>query len=269
MAHPRIVFLMYHELELPDRPLCQSEAGYVRYILFAHDFLAQMERLKLAKWRGVSVTSALRFQDAHSVAITFDDGCETDLLTAVPILQKLHFRATFYVTAGFLGRRGYMSPAQLRELSSLGFEIGCHSMSHAYLSDLDDVGLYREIVEAKLQLEQTVGKPVEHFSCPGGRYSRRVVQIVRDAGYRSMATSQAYANSPSTNSFELGRIPVKRDTTLNMFDQLYRGHALWKVSLQNAAYDSAKRILGNSFYDRVRSLILHRRKSANTSSTSH
>ena len=158
MAHPRIVFLMYHELELPDRPLCQSEAGYVRYILFAHDFLAQMERLKLANWRGVSVTSALRFQDAHSVAITFDDGCETDLLTAVPILQKLHFRATFYVTAGFLGRRGYMSPAQLRELSSLGFEIGCHSMSHAYLSDLDDVGLYREIVEAKLQLEQTVGK---------------------------------------------------------------------------------------------------------------
>ena len=91
MAHPRIVFLMYHELELPDRPLCQSEAGYVRYILFAHDFLAQMEGLKLANWRGVSVTSALRFQDAHSVAITFDDGCETDLLTAVPILQKLHF----------------------------------------------------------------------------------------------------------------------------------------------------------------------------------
>ena len=60
MAQPRTVFLMYHELELPDRPLCQSEAGYVRYILFAHDFLAQMERLKLANWRGVSVTSAPR-----------------------------------------------------------------------------------------------------------------------------------------------------------------------------------------------------------------
>jgi len=269
MVHPRTVFLMYHELELPGRPLCQSEPGYVRYILLAHDFLAQMERLKLANWRGVSVTSALRFQDTHSVALTFDDGCETDLLTAAPILHKLRFGATFYVTAGFLGRRGYMSPAQLRELSNLGFEIGCHSMTHAYLSDLDDAGLYREVVEAKLQLEQTVGKPVEHFSCPGGRYSRRVVEIVRDAGYRSMATSLANGNSPSTDSFELGRIPVMRETTLHAFEQLYRGQALWKVSLQNAARDSAKRLLGNSFYDRVRSLILHRRKSANTSSTSH
>jgi len=268
MAPPRIVFLMYHELELPGRPLCQSEPGYVRYILLAHDFQAQMERLKLANWRGVSVTSALRFQDTHNVAITFDDGCETDLLTAAPILHKLRFGATFYVTAGFVGRRGYMSPAQLRELSSLGFEIGCHSMSHAYLGDLDDAGLYREIVEAKLLLEQTLGKPIEHFSCPGGRYSRRVIEVVRDAGYHSMATSQAYANSPSTNSFELGRIPVMRETTLSAFEQLYRGHALWKVSLQNTARDGAKRLLGNSFYDRVRSLILHRRKSANTSSTS-
>ena len=27
------VFLMYHEIELADRPLSQSEAGYVRYVI--------------------------------------------------------------------------------------------------------------------------------------------------------------------------------------------------------------------------------------------
>jgi peptidoglycan/xylan/chitin deacetylase (PgdA/CDA1 family) len=261
MAQPGTVFLMYHELELPERPLCQSEAGYVRYILFALDFLAQMERLKMADWHGVSVTSALQFQDTRRVAITFDDGCESDLLTAAPILRKLDFGATFYVTAGFLGRRGYMSPAQLRELSNLGFEIGCHSMTHAYLSDLDDAGLHREIIDAKLQLEQLTGKPVEHFSCPGGRYNRRVVQIARDAGYRSMATSRSYANSPSTDPFELGRIPVMRETTLNAFEKLYRGDGLRRVAMQNAVRDGAKRLLGNAFYDLIRSFALHRGKS--------
>jgi peptidoglycan/xylan/chitin deacetylase (PgdA/CDA1 family) len=262
MAQPRTVFLMYHELELPDRPLCQSEPGYVRYILFAQDFLAQMEHLKMANWRGVSVTSALGFRDTQSVAITFDDGCESDLLTAAPILRKLDFGATFYVTVGFLGRRGYMSPAQLRELSDLGFEIGCHSMTHAHLNDLDDAGLHREIIDAKLQLEQITGKLVEHFSCPGGRYNHRVVQIARDAGYRSMATSRSYANSPSTDAFELGRIPVMRETTLNAFEKLYRGDALWRVATQNAVRDGAKRLLGNSFYDRIRSFMLHRKSSA-------
>ena len=260
MDQPRTVFLMYHELELPDRPLCQSEPGYVRYIVFAQDFLAQMERLRIANWRGVSVTSALAFQDTQSVAITFDDGCESDLLTAAPILRKLHFGATFYVTADFLGRRGYMSPAQLRELSNLGFEIGCHSMTHSYLSDLDDGGLNREIGDAKLQLEQITGKPIAHFSCPGGRYNRRVVEIVREAGYRSMATSRAYANSPSTDPFALGRIPVMREATLNSFEELFRGDALWKISMQNAVRNGAKRLLGNSFYDRVRSFVLHRNK---------
>jgi hypothetical protein len=33
-----VVFLMYHELESPGRPLCQSEAEYVRYIVRTSDF---------------------------------------------------------------------------------------------------------------------------------------------------------------------------------------------------------------------------------------
>jgi hypothetical protein len=33
MASRGIVFLMYHELELPGRALAQQEPGYVRYIL--------------------------------------------------------------------------------------------------------------------------------------------------------------------------------------------------------------------------------------------
>src|SRR5207245_10374151 len=145
--------------------------------------------------------------------------------------------------------------------SNLGFEIGCHSMTHAYLSDLDDAELHREIIEAKLRLERITCKPVEHFSCPGGRYNRRVVEMVRDAGYRSMATSRAYANSPSTDAFELGRIPIMRETPVTTFEELYRGDALWKVSMQHAVRNSAKRLLGNSVYDRLRSFVLHRNKS--------
>ena len=42
MAPSRIVFLMYHELELPGRKLVQSEPGYVRYILPIETFRSQM-----------------------------------------------------------------------------------------------------------------------------------------------------------------------------------------------------------------------------------
>ena len=79
MSASRIVFLMYHELELAGRKLCQSEPGYVRYILPLEVFREQMEWLKQSGLRGLNVTEALRFPAEPSVCITFDDGCETDL----------------------------------------------------------------------------------------------------------------------------------------------------------------------------------------------
>ena len=136
MNESATVFLMYHELEEPGRPLCHTEPGYVRYVLPCLEFRAQMSLIKTKGWRGVSVSEALNCLP-ECVAITFDDGCETDLIYAAPVLQELVFGATFYITTAFIGRRGYLNQSQVRELRRMGFEIGCHSMTHAYLTDLD------------------------------------------------------------------------------------------------------------------------------------
>ncbi len=157
MAASRIVFLMYHELELAGRKLCQSEPGYVRYILPLDTFRSQMAWMKKSGWRGLNVSEALRYPAEPSVCITFDDGCETDLIAAAPVLREFGFNATFYLTAGFLGTPGYLNASQVRDLDAQGFQIGCHSMTHPYLSDLTEPELKREVVDAKLQIEQIVG----------------------------------------------------------------------------------------------------------------
>jgi len=254
----RTVFLMYHELEIAGRSFCHSEPGYVRYVISASDFRAQMELLRNSGWQGLSVSEALKFSLSPTVAITFDDGCETDLLIAVPILREQGFGATFYVTVGFLGRPGYLTAAQLREITNSGFEIGCHSLSHSYITDLDQAGLNREIVEARHELEQILGEPVKHFSCPGGRYNQRILNTARLAGYCTVATSRACANSTSTNQFALGRVAVMRGTDLQKFEALCCGRGLWQLRIRDAFRQTAKRLLGNSTYDHVRSLILRR-----------
>lgn len=254
-----IVYLMYHELEIPGRPLCQTEAGYVRYILSAENFRLQMQSLKDSGRRGVSVGEALTFPAPPSVTITFDDGCETDLLIAAPILKEFGFGATFYITSGLVGTRGYLSGKQVCELGGMGFEIGCHSMTHAYLPDLDDVLLHEEIAGAKTKLEQFLGRPIEHFSCPGGRYDQRVKDVARAAGYRTVATSRIHANSKSTDPFALGRVAMMRDTKLKAFSSLCDGSGLWQLAMRDSIRQGAKRILGNSFYDRVRARALRDR----------
>jgi len=256
----RIVFLMYHELELPGRALCQSAPGYTRYILKARNFRAQLAWLKDAGWRGFSVSTALDFPAQPGVAITFDDGCETDLITVAPLLKEFGFEATFYVTSGLLGTPGYLSPQQLQELSRLGFEIGCHSMTHAYLSDLSESALHREIMQAKEHLEQILSKPIGHFSCPGGRYNQRAIETAQRAGYRTLATSRRHANSRRTPRFELGRVAIMRDTAINTFERICRGEGLRRLQLIDLMRTGAKWMLGNSSYDTFRTIFLGRNK---------
>lgn len=262
MHERRIVFLMYHELEQPGRTLCQSQPGYVRYVLQAAGFRMQMALLKSQGWRGVSVSEAMLFSGNKTVAITFDDGSETDLICAVPVLRQLGFGATFYITNSWLGKRGHLSPAQIRELCALGFEVGCHSMTHAYLTDLDEGGLHREVVEAKSQLEQIIGRPVEHFSCPGGRFDRRVARVAAQAGYRTVVTSQIKANSKSTDRFALGRIAMMRSTSLPKFQELCSGRGLWRSRVSLQLREAGKKLLGNSMYDRIRNALLRNDRSA-------
>lgn len=256
MARASIVFLMYHELELPGRPLCQSDPGYVRYILPQQSFASQMSWLIQNDWRGLSVGEALDYPSGKSVAITFDDGCETDLITAAPILKENGLHATFYVTAGLVGNSGYMSPAQLRQLRALGFEIGCHSMTHAYLDDLDRTALCRELFDARKRLEDMIGGTIEHFSCPGGRYDDRTSDLAREAGYRSLATSRSHANSPSTDPYLLGRVAVLRETKEVTFGLICTAEALWRMRLGESLRGAAKRAMGNALYDRLRTLVL-------------
>jgi peptidoglycan/xylan/chitin deacetylase (PgdA/CDA1 family) len=251
-----IVYLMYHELELPGRPMCQDDPGYVRYIVNASDFAAQMHALKDAEWHGMGVSQALSDPLHPGVVISFDDGCETDLITAAPLLRQLNFDATFYITVKFLGNRGYLSRGQLRQLSDLGLEVGSHTMTHPYLTDLGDRELSRELADSKHELENITGRPVEHLSCPGGRWNQRVATRAREIGYRSVATSKASPNSVGTNLFDLGRVSIMRGTSLATFKTITKGHGLWVIRVQESARASVRQLLGNTVYDRIRARML-------------
>jgi peptidoglycan/xylan/chitin deacetylase (PgdA/CDA1 family) len=250
---------MYHELEITGRAVRLSEPGYLRYVVHSPEFRRQMELLKSTGWRGVSVSEAICTFSGKTVAITFDDGCETDLLLAAPVLREFGFGATFYITTGWSGQPGFLSEPQIRELSSLGFEIGCHSMNHFYFTELDDTELRREIVTSKTALESLISKPVEHLSCPGGRFDRRVAQFAREAGYRTVATSEMRANTARTDLFALGRVAILRSTSLPQFWRVCEARGLWQSRFAVSLRAAVQTILGNSTYDRLRGSLLRMR----------
>jgi peptidoglycan/xylan/chitin deacetylase (PgdA/CDA1 family) len=130
------------------------------------------------------------------VGVTFDDGYEDFLDTAVPILEKLGFSATVYVVAGMLGSENnwehdggprpklrLFGADGVREVSERGMEVGSHSVTHPRLSGLESETLIHEVGDSRQILSQILGAPVEGFSYPYGAVDGPAVKAARKAGY--------------------------------------------------------------------------------------
>ncbi len=256
MSAQGTTYLMYHELRCAGRDTCRPESGYTRYVVAQEEFSRQLAWLKQEGIAGRSVGSALQAPGQGGVAFTFDDGCETDLLAAAPLLKEHGFGATFYVVVGFLGQRGYLSQAQAHELADQGFEVGCHSMTHPYLTDVSQSELRVQVADAKQQLEQILGRPVEHFCCPGGRVNGDVRRMAREAGYSSLVTTRPGINTAASDRFDLCRVTILSDTPMDDFQRLCRGQGLWKQRAKTAVLATAKAVLGNTLYEKLRGAAL-------------
>lgn len=251
--------LMYHELVVAGRSLCRVEEGYARYCITDTALAAQLAWLRAQSIRGCNVSQALEFgTDASGVGITFDDGCETDLLFAAPRLLDARCNATFFIVTTWIGQRGYLSLPQLRELHALGFEVGAHSRTHAYLPDLDAASLRSEIAESKDELEQAIGERIEHFSCPGGRWSREVGEVARDAGFRTVSTSRPGMITGAADRFCLPRTAILGGMQTTEFARVCQGNRQWLREANSALLSGAKRVMGNSLYENVRRVVLNR-----------
>ncbi len=185
--------LMYHSVtQLDDgpTPLCVSPERFEKHMLY----------LKRRNLRGVSMRElhlAARTGSTRGlIGLTFDDGYEDFLDTAVPVLKSLGFSATVFVVAGMLGEentwehRGESRPRLrlldaegIREVSRQGMEVGSHTMSHPRLPDLDAEALDPEVNDSRRILGEVLGMPVEGFCYPYGDLDGAAVQAVRRAGY--------------------------------------------------------------------------------------
>jgi peptidoglycan/xylan/chitin deacetylase (PgdA/CDA1 family) len=88
-------------------------------------------------------------------------------------------------------------------------EIGCHSATHPWLSDLPLTMQRNEIYDSKAHLEHIIGRPVTSFSYPHGSMTKETMSLVKQAGYRCSCTSEKDVVNSGTNPFRLPRLWVK------------------------------------------------------------
>lgn len=141
-------------------------------------------------------------ENPRIVTTSWDDGDRLDLRLA-ELLRSRKIPGTFYVPiTPYMGRPA-LTHAELRALSSEGFEIGAHGFSHKHLWKLSPEELAAEITPCKPILEDILGTEVRMFCYPRGRYDSRVVRTLQEAGYRGARTVRMLATRLAFDPFEM------------------------------------------------------------------
>jgi peptidoglycan/xylan/chitin deacetylase (PgdA/CDA1 family) len=115
---------------------------------------------------------------------SWDDGHPLDFRVA-ELLQKFGLTGTFYIPRS--APTGTMSAAMVRDLAST-FEIGAHTLQHVFLTEVPLERAEHEISASKTWVEQTTGQACNLFCPPGGRFTRRHLDLIRAAGYSAVRT---------------------------------------------------------------------------------
>jgi len=143
-----------------------------------------------------------KLETPRIVTTSWDDGDRADLRLA-EMLRARGIDGTFYIPIAPYAPRPLVGPADLKILSSGGFEIGAHSVTHKPLWGLSAEELASEVSPCKPMLEDIIGKEVRMFCYARGRYDSNVIRTLKEAGYRGARTVRMLATRLEFDPFEM------------------------------------------------------------------
>jgi peptidoglycan/xylan/chitin deacetylase (PgdA/CDA1 family) len=247
---------MYHALSRGQVPPGQDP----HYTLDESRFRDQLRQI--AAIGACSARDWLRDGERRPVLLTFDDGHASNYGLALPALVEHGLRADFFVNPGNVGKPGFASWAQLREMDAAGMSIQSHGYDHVYLTSLGVDALRERLHAARIRIEDGIGSAVTLLAPPGGRMPAGLAGIARQCGYRHVLSSRPGRIRASRGAAILPRLAITTAVDAHRFQAWIGGKrtALAREQLRHGALSLAKELLGDSRYERARTLALAGRR---------
>lgn len=253
MTGAPVPVLMYHEVSPCPHP------AFRRYTVTPWDFARQMRWLAAFGYRTIDLDTLLRARRGRGslpkrpVLITFDDGFQGCADHAVPALRAHGFTAAFYLVTGLVGgtsrwllpelgvELSLMSWETIRALAGEGFQCGAHTVTHPRLPGLDPARRQAELVDARRQLEDELGRPIVHLAYPYGAFDPDVRAAAADAGYVSACSTRSGLSGADDDLLAIRRITIYGHDSLMDFACRLRTGAALRERLRHALGGVAQR----------------------------
>lgn len=213
-----VPILMYHHVN--DLPPSVRDSYLRELTVSSTQFRQQLAFLAARGARTVGLAELLDYLNGgpplpeRPVILTFDDGYEDNYRVAYPLLRQAGLTGTFFVVANLVGKPGYMTWDQLREMQANGMVIESHSLDHVDLRRQPPAELRRQLTESRRILEEQLGRPVRFLNYPAGQYTPEVIAAARAAGYLAAVTVNYHLIQRRDALFELNRVRVSGADTV-------------------------------------------------------
>jgi peptidoglycan/xylan/chitin deacetylase (PgdA/CDA1 family) len=155
-----------------------------------------------------------------NISFSWDDGSIEDL-KMMDLSLKYDVPAIFFIPVTN-SERSVISKSEVKTIAGNGFEIGAHTYSHSYLT-------FRSLTEADIELttgrdfyEQLLGKEIQHFCFPGGKYNDDLVAMAktyfktaRTADTGAIIKKNAFLIKPTFHFYNRGKKSILYNSLKN------------------------------------------------------
>jgi peptidoglycan/xylan/chitin deacetylase (PgdA/CDA1 family) len=208
---------MYHKVD-PQTP---PDAVGRSLTLEPAAFEAQLGWLRAHRIRTITMNEladALRRGEhpRNAVVLTFDDGYSDAADVVTPLLVKYGDRASFYVSAGFIGDGRHAGWKQLRTMRAAGMEIGCHGTHHLDLTIVGGAVAAHEVNDCVAALTHYLARPTT-YAYPAGQWNAATLGLMRQSGMKAALTERPGVVTSLAAPFTLPRRRIDRTSGLDAF----------------------------------------------------
>jgi hypothetical protein len=170
--------------------------GYLHQVIMYSGVHSVSTQIKISYWLKKKWGSAysavygktkiLPYQllNTPAIFIRFDDGFASTLTKARSLMYGMP--ATVYCTKNFIGTAGYLTADQMAELSSAGWDLGNHSVSHPQFHLLTQQQIQDELTGCQNWLEGLgLSRASWHVAYPSNDYGGSTIAAMGAAGMLS------------------------------------------------------------------------------------
>ena len=150
-------------------------------------------------------------KNQKQILLTIDDGFMSFYKNAWPFLKKKKIPFILFISTEPVGKNGYMSWDQIREIDKENFaSIGHHSHSHEYLIDKTNSEFISDIEKANNLFLEHLGYVPTIFSYPFGEYSEFMRKYISENFSYAFGQHSGVIDL-NKEKFQLPRFPINEN----------------------------------------------------------